>query len=113
VKVLVVDDDESIRRVLAISLSVEDPHLEVREAISGPDAIEIAQEFQPDIILLDYWMPRMDGSTAATYLREKSPESKIVAFSGVLEEVPDWADALVVKGDIPGVDQLIDLSTAS
>lgn len=110
VKVLVVDDDESIRRVMKISLSVEDDRLvEVREAESGEKAIEVARAFRPQIILLDYWMPAMDGQTTAQHLREVDPDATIVAFSGVLNETPEWADGLVVKGDIPDIQQLLDM----
>jgi CheY-like chemotaxis protein len=110
VKVLVVDDDESIRNVIRISLSVEDDRpVEVREADSGERAIEVARDFQPHIILLDYWMPSMDGQTTAEHLREVDPGATIVAFSGVLEETPEWADGLVVKGDVPDLAHLIHL----
>jgi CheY-like chemotaxis protein len=110
VKVLVVDDDESIRSVIKISLSVEDVRqVEVREADSGERAIEVARDFHPHIILLDYWMPSMDGQTTAEHLREVDPGATIVAFSGVLDETPEWADGLVVKGDIPDLDQLLHL----
>jgi CheY-like chemotaxis protein len=110
VKVLVVDDDESIRNVMKISLSVEDHRpIEVRDADSGEKAIEVARDFHPHIILLDYWMPSMDGQTTARHLREVDPEATIVAFSGVLDETPEWADGLVVKGDIPDIELLLHL----
>jgi two-component system, OmpR family, response regulator len=110
VKVLVVDDDESIRSVMKISLSVHDDRpVEVREADSGESAIEIARDFHPHIVLLDYWMPTMDGQTTAGHLREVDPDATIVAFSGVLDETPEWADGLVVKGDIPDLDHLLHL----
>jgi YesN/AraC family two-component response regulator len=109
-KVLLIDDDDSIRSLLRAALSVEDGFGEVREASNGWDALSIATEFEPDVILLDYWMPAMDGSETAEVLRSLHPDARIVAFSGVLESKPEWADEYVVKGRSPGIDRVIDLA---
>ncbi len=108
-KVLVIDDDESIQRVLTVALSVEDEVLEVRSAGSGKAALEACTDFQPDLILLDFWMPGMDGCEAAAEIRKRFPEARIVAYSGVLEEKPEWADDHFVKGDLPDLHLLISL----
>ena len=109
-KVLLIDDDDSIRSLLRAALSVEDGFGEVREASNGWDAVSIASEFAPDVILLDYWMPAMDGRETAEVLRSLHPDARIVAFSGVLESKPEWADEYVVKGRAPGIDRVIDLA---
>jgi CheY-like chemotaxis protein len=109
-KVLLIDDDDSIRTLLRAALSVEDGFGEVREAANGRDALSIASEFEPDVILLDYWMPALDGRETAEVLRVLHPEARIVAFSGVLESKPEWADDYVVKGLSPGIDRVIDLA---
>ncbi len=106
-KVLVVDDDTSIRTLLSIALSVEDGVGEVREATDGSDALRVLEEFHPDVVLLDYWMPRMDGARVAPLIRESHPNVKIVAFSGVLEERPPWADAYYTKGTLPDIGRLL------
>jgi CheY-like chemotaxis protein len=107
VKVLVVDDDDSIRRVLSVALSVTEGIGEVREANSGMDALAVSRSFQPDVIFLDYWMPSMDGATAADELRKICPATHIVCFSGVLESKPVWADQHFVKGEMPDVDEVL------
>lgn len=107
IKVLVVDDDDSIRRVLSVALSVAEGIGEVREAISGEDALEVCRSFEPDVIFLDYWMPAMDGEMAATTIRQLYPTTHIVSFSGVLESKPEWADQHYVKGELPDVDAVI------
>ena len=107
IKVLVVDDDASIRRVLSIALSVTDGVGEVREAIDGTDALDVCRSFAPDVIFLDYWMPEMDGETAAGTIRELCPSARIVSFSGVLETKPSWADQHFTKGELPDVDAVI------
>lgn len=107
VKVLLVDDDRSIRNLLRIALSVEEGIGEVREATDGSDALRVLEEFEPDVILLDYWMPRMDGARVAPLIREKHPDVRIVAFSGVLEERPIWADDYYTKGSLPDLAEIL------
>ena len=107
VKVLLVDDDRSIRNLLRIALSVEEGIGEVREATDGSDALRVLDEFKPDVILLDYWMPRMDGASVAPLIREKQPDVRIVAFSGALEERPIWADAYYTKGSLPDLGEIL------
>ncbi|MBK5227650.1 MAG: response regulator [Actinobacteria bacterium] len=107
VKVLLVDDDRSIRNLLRIALSVEEGVGEVREATDGSDALRVLDDFKPDVILLDYWMPRMDGARVAPLIREKHPDVRIVAFSGVLEERPIWADAFYTKGSLPDLGEIL------
>ena len=109
VNVLVVDDDETIRQMLRIALGVQDGVGEIFEAGDGTEALEACKVFLPDLILLDYWMPLMDGATAAPFLREIVPDARIVAFSGVLDRKPAWADEWVLKGDLPDLEVLIDL----
>lgn len=67
-KILVVDDDSDIVELLQYNLTKEG--YEVASAENGKKAIEQAQSFQPDIILLDVMMPVMDGITACRALRE-------------------------------------------
>jgi chemotaxis response regulator CheB len=105
--VLVVDDDPSIRMLLRIAFTVEEGFGEVREAADGAEAVRVCGEFRPDVVLLDFWMPAMDGDTAAARIKELHPSARIVAFSGVIEGKPEWADDFVVKGRVPGLDSLI------
>ena len=109
-RVLVVDDDQSIRKLLKIAFSVEEGVMEVREASTGLEALEVCKEFKPDLVFMDYWMPTMNGKIAAQGLRRMIPSAHIVAFSGVLEDKPEWADDLFVKGDIPDLELVIDLA---
>jgi CheY-like chemotaxis protein len=104
--VLVVDDDESIRRVLGAALEQQDNVGEVKVVSSGPDALHLDKDFVPDVVVLDFWMPEMTGEEAAQELRKRYPEARIIAYSGVLEEKPYWADEYVIKGDLPDLDAL-------
>ncbi len=73
-RVLVVDDEPDIREVVEISLGL-DPELMVRSCASGRDAIALAGDWSPNLMLLDVMMPGMDGPTTLTRLRE-SPRTR-------------------------------------
>jgi two-component system nitrogen regulation response regulator NtrX len=79
-RILVVDDEEGIRRVLSQLLEYEGH--EVRSAGSGPEGIEVFREFRPELTFMDVKMARMDGLEALTHLREIDPEALVVMISG-------------------------------
>ncbi len=66
-------------------------------AQDGFEGAMMAAELEPDLVVLDYFMPRWDGAKAAEFIRTRCRRTKIIAFSAVLEEPPDWADAFVLK----------------
>jgi CheY-like chemotaxis protein len=68
-RVLHVDDEPDIREVVEISLGL-DPAFVTRSCSSGQEALAVALEWQPDIILLDVMMPVMDGPATLLRLRE-------------------------------------------
>ncbi len=70
-RVLVVDDEPDIREVVEISLGL-DPELTVRSCSSGRDAIAVAGDWSPNLVLLDVMMPGMDGPTTLVRLRENA-----------------------------------------
>ncbi len=97
--VLIVDDDEEIRHALRLLCESEDMEV-VGEAANGVEAVPLALNHQPDFVILDYMLPRLDGEGAAEILRAVIPETKIVAFSAMLEQQPAWADAYLNKDRI-------------
>jgi diguanylate cyclase (GGDEF)-like protein len=66
-KILVVDDDEDIVRVIRVNLQLEG--FDVSVAHDGQEALDVALEQTPDLVLLDIMMPRMDGLTALRKMR--------------------------------------------
>jgi len=86
VTVLIVDDIDDIRDLLRDVIEESDGFVVVGEARDGLEAIEQAQTTQPNLILLDLSMPRMDGLEALPRLRRVSPESRIVVLSGFGED---------------------------
>ena len=97
--VLIVDDDEEVRHVLRVLCETEGMTV-IGEAANGVEAVPPALNHQPDFVILDYMLPRLDGEGAAEILRAITPASKIVAFSAILEERPSWADAYLNKARI-------------
>src|SRR5215467_2791290 len=74
-RVLVVDDDEVIRQLIAVNLTLEG--FEVITAVDGRDCLEKVSEVDPDVITLDVMMPRLDGWVTATHLRKNPATAKI------------------------------------
>lgn len=109
VNILLVDDNDTVRLIMKIALSVESNVGDVQEAADGVEAVAKCSWFQPDVVLLDYWMPRMDGAEAAAKIRELHPNVRIVAYSSVLDGKPDWADEYFPKDDIPDPEYVISL----
>jgi two-component system KDP operon response regulator KdpE len=77
-KILIVDDEQSILRILVIKLGVSG--YEVSTALNGKQALDMVQSFNPDIMLLDVLMPEMDGFQVIEQLRSSS-SLPIIAFS--------------------------------
>jgi DNA-binding NarL/FixJ family response regulator len=79
--ILIVDDSETCRKVTRLFLESQ-VGLEVcGEAVDGVDAIEKAKALQPDLVVLDLAMPRMNGVEAASELRAMMPRVPIVLFT--------------------------------
>lgn len=68
-RILYIDDEEDIREIAALSLEM-DPEFEVRLCASGEEAIAIAPQWRPALILLDVMMPSMDGPATLAALRQ-------------------------------------------
>jgi len=75
-RVLHVDDEPDIREVVEISLSL-DPDLVTQSCDSGQEALTIAADWSPDLILLDVMMPVMDGPATLARLRDNAQTTGI------------------------------------
>jgi PAS domain S-box-containing protein len=81
-RVLIVDDADDIRALLRMKLNREDRFEVVGEAVDGVDAVEKARALQPQLVLLDMAMPRMDGLQALPLIREAVPGVRVIVLSG-------------------------------
>jgi NarL family two-component system response regulator LiaR len=87
-RVLVVDDDQSMRRMLSVALPVNIPNVEVvGEAENGFTAISAAEKLQPDLIILDHMMPMKTGAAAVPELIRRSPGSEIIFFTAYVDSL--------------------------
>lgn len=103
--VLVVDDDEGIRNVARTLLEREG--YVIFEASNGPDAALLAADHWPTFVLLDERMPAMSGEDTSKLIRRIAPRARIVAFSAFLDELPDWADAMVTKDQVDSLGSVL------
>lgn len=107
IRILIVDDHEVVRRGLALVLSQEADFEVIGEAKDGVDAVAMVIETAPDIVLLDWKMPRMDGVQAAREIRRQMATSRILMLSGasvelsVLDTLDQGIDGFVNKDISP------------
>ena len=90
IRILIADDHSMVRQGLRMFLEL-DPELEVvGEASNGGEAVHLARQLRPDVVVMDLVMPGMDGIAATKVIRDDLPETEVLALTSVLE------DALVV-----------------
>ena len=86
IRIVIADDHSVVRRGLRMFLK-QDPELEVvGEAANGDEAVRLAHQLQPDIVLMDLLMPVMDGITATALIRRELPDTEVIALTSVLED---------------------------
>jgi len=95
-KILVVDDEASIVDAVATALRYEG--FDVRSEANGRDAIAAAVDFDPDLIVLDWMLPDVDGIEVGRRLRARGFETAIL-FLTAKDSVEDKVDALRAGGD--------------
>src|SRR4051812_22994908 len=110
VRVLVVDDQPIFLHTASSLIDATPGFEQVGEAASGREAIELAADLRPDLVLVDVRMPGMDGVETARRLRAAHPEAMVVLIS--LEEVPGQSSA-VENACAAGYMRKQDLSTRS
>jgi len=92
IRILVADDHLIVREGLRLILEAADGMELVGEAADGADAVRLASQLQPDVVLMDLRMPGMDGLTAIERLRAMQPDIAVVILTTYNE------DDLMVRG---------------
>ncbi|HMM41794.1 MAG TPA: response regulator transcription factor [Thermomicrobiales bacterium] len=86
IRVLLADDHSVVRQGLRMFLGL-DPDLEVvGEAEDGAQAVALARELKPDVVVMDLLMPVMDGITATATIRAEGLDTEVLAVTSVLED---------------------------
>lgn len=81
IRILLVDDQQNIRRGLRMRLALEPDLAIVGEAADGEAALRMARLVAPDVVVMDIEMPVMDGIAATSALRDASPRCSVVMLS--------------------------------
>jgi DNA-binding NarL/FixJ family response regulator len=96
IRVFLCDDVEAFRALMRFTLE-EDPAIRiVGEAADGEAGVEGVARLQPDVVLLDLSMPELDGMEAIPAMRERAPNTRIVALSGFGAE--KMAEPVLARG---------------
>lgn len=98
VRVLVVDDERDVRDVVA-DLLAADPRIEVvARAHDGIDAVRLADEAAPDVVVMDVNMPRVDGCAATERILGAHPDMRVIALTGTVD--PETVTRMIVAGAV-------------
>ena len=86
IKILIVDDHALVRKGLVALLDVKPGVAVIGEAADGDEAVRMARELNPDVILLDLVMPNKDSITALQEIREENKDAKVLILTSFSEE---------------------------
>ena len=106
IKVLAVDDEDDVRRLIQIKL--KKAGFEVITAVNGEEAVEKCKAEKPDVVIIDWMMPKMDGPTATTIIKAECQPTPIVLMltakgteTDVIQGLVGGADDYIVKPFAP------------
>jgi len=96
-RVLIADDEKSVGNSLAELVRL--CHHEVVEVVgSGLEAIQAYNKHKPEVVLMDYQMPKLNGATACRNIVAKHPDARIILVSGTMKDISNsGALAVLVK----------------
>ena len=86
IRVLVVDDHAVVREGLRAFLDLQEGIEVAGEAADGEEAIAAAERLEPDVVLMDLVMPRLDGLGAMRVLRERAPRTRVIVLTSFLDD---------------------------
>lgn len=85
IRILLADDHSVVREGLRMFLGRDPELLVVGEANDGAEAIQLARQLRPDVVLMDLLMPVLDGIAATAAIHQELPETEVIAMTSVLE----------------------------
>lgn len=109
IRVMVVDDTDHVRQMLASMLTLDGFEV-VDEAASGAEAVQRIEAADPDVVVVDYRMPGMDGLDTARAIKAKRPAQLMVLYTAFidqdLQKAADEAGVAVCLGKVEGLASL-------
>jgi NarL family two-component system response regulator LiaR len=102
IRVLLADDHDVVREGLRMFLGIDPELTVVGEAADGEEAVHLARQLRPDVVLMDLLMPVMDGITAIAAIRHELPDTEVIALTSVLE-----SDAVVRAVQVGAIGYLL------
>ena len=114
---MVIADDDPGMRLVARMFAEDEGWMVVGEAHDGRCAVELARRLEPEVVLMDFHMPDVDGATATRRIKRSRPEVCVIGWSN--DEAPAvaeaflaaGADAVAAKGDFAAMRELLRAAT--
>jgi DNA-binding NarL/FixJ family response regulator len=103
IRILIAEDQQLVRRAFSAMLTLESDIKIVAEAADGAEAIQLARQWRPDIVLMDLQMPRVGGVGAMKHILEDVPDARIIVLTTfdtdelVFEAISAGAHAYLLK----------------
>lgn len=86
IRIVIADDHSVVRQGLRMFLALDEELDIVGEAVNGAEAVRLAQELKPDVVLMDLLMPVLDGVAAIEAIRREVAETQVLALTSVLDD---------------------------
>lgn len=96
INLFIVDDSQGLRKLIKEILDKESDFKILGEAEDGVEAVEKIRSTKPDLVLMDIWMPKMNGLAAARQLKKDLPELKILVLT--IFDSPEYREAAKKSG---------------
>lgn len=117
IRVMIVDDHALVRTGLGTFLLAYDDLALVAETESGEEALDLCEQLEPDVVLMDLVMPGMDGAATTRAIRERWPQTQIIALTSFKDQ--EWVEKALQAGAVGyllknvGADELADAIRAA
>jgi DNA-binding NarL/FixJ family response regulator len=98
VRVVVVEDNDTFRETLSLLFGLRDEVVVVGECASGDQAPEVVARLKPDVVLMDYRMPGLNGAEATRAVLNASPTTRVVCLSASVSK--DEVDEVLAAGAV-------------